>query len=113
MDEQKSKLQNLVNASLGKVGSSSSDQVAATTPGMSAADVGTLIEPSQEVSFVRQGANDTYCGLVGGALKVEVVKNDITGEQTDAITNTRATTAGGGVSGRIKHVGGPALDSEL
>ena len=53
-------------------------------------------------------------GLIGGILTVEVVKNDITKERTDAITNAAngRLMHGGGVAGAISRAGGRAIDAE-
>lgn len=52
----------------------------------------------REVSFEKLPGN--YRGLMGGVLTVEVVKNDITDETTDAITNA--------ANGRLRHGAGVA-----
>lgn len=55
-----------------------------------------------------------YRGLIGGILTVEVIKNDITKEATDAITNAAngRLMHGGGVAGAIARAGGPQINIE-
>ena len=69
-------------------------------------------EPTCDVTFVRQGAENGYKGLMGGVLTVIVVKNDITKEAVDAITNAANGDLwhGGGVAGAISRAGGPAIN---
>ena len=50
-------------------------------------------------------------GLMGDILSIEVVKNDITRELSDAITNAANGNLahGGGVAGAISSTGGPQV----
>ena len=69
-------------------------------------------ELEQSVTFEKlQGS---YRGLMGGVLTVEVIKNDITKETTDAITNAAngALAHGGGVAGAIVRKGGLSIQQE-
>jgi len=65
------------------------------------------------VSFKRQ-SQDEYIGLVGDKLKIEIVKNDITNEKVDAITNAanEHLAHGGGVAGAIVRKGGRVIQNE-
>jgi len=51
----------------------------------------------------------SYRGLIGGLVTVEVVKNDITKETSDAITNAAngRLMHGGGVAAAISRAAGP------
>ena len=53
-------------------------------------------------------------GLLGDILTVEVVQNDITKEQVDAITNAAngRLAHGGGVAAAISRAGGPDINKE-
>lgn len=63
-----------------------------------------------KVTFKRVQPNksDSYAGLLGGILTIEVVQNDITKEVVDAITNAAngELRHGGGVAGAIQRAGG-------
>lgn len=72
-------------------------------------------EPSateQAVTFEKQ--EGSHRGLIGGVLTVEVVKNDITKETSDAITNAAngRLAHGGGVAAAIANAAGPTLNDE-
>ena len=51
---------------------------------------------------------------MGEKLTVEIIKNDITKENVDAITNAANGNLahGGGVAGAIANCGGPAINKE-
>ena len=55
-----------------------------------------------------------YKGVMGEILTIEVVKNDITKEEVDAITNAANGNLahGGGVAGAIANCGGKEINAE-
>ena len=65
------------------------------------------------IDLVRDDQHE-YRGLLGDLLTIEVVQNDITREQVDAITNAANgdLAHGGGVAGAIANVGGPEITKE-
>ena len=69
-----------------------------------------IAEAEPAITLVRD-AEEQYKGVLGGLLTIEIIKNDITRENVDAITNAANSGLyhGGGVAGAISRNGGPTI----